>query len=113
MKNQIYFQNKFFLKVQQAIHKNLKGHTVLIIAHRLSTIETADKILVIDHGEILEMGNHKELLKKNGLYAALVQKQMHNDSNDTDSIVSKSGTTSSLANIPQQMRFNESLNSNL
>ena len=68
MKNQIYFQNKFFLKLQQAIHKNLKGHTVLIIAHRLSTIETADKILVIDHGEILEMGNHKELLKKNAWF---------------------------------------------
>ena len=59
------------------------------------------------------MGNHKELLKKNGLYAALVQKQMHNDNNDTDSIVSKTGTTPSLVNIPQQIRFNDSLNSNL
>ena len=102
--------NSIFLikKVQQAIHRNLKGHTVIVIAHRLSTIENADKIIVIDHGEIVEAGNHKELLRQNGLYAALVQKQMHGD-NDTDSIVSKSGmSTPSLANIPLQSRFNES-----
>lgn len=90
--------------VQQAIHKNLKGHTVIMIAHRLSTIENADKILVIDHGQIIECGNHKELLKLNGLYAQLVQKQMHADlksnDKDRDSIVSKSGaSTPSLANI--------------
>ena len=42
--------------MQQAIHKNLKGHTVIVIAHRLSTIESADKIIVIDHGEIVETG---------------------------------------------------------
>ncbi len=68
--------------VQQAIHKNLKGHTVMIVAHRLSTIENADKIIVLDHGQIVEMGNHKELLKHNGLYAHLVHKQMHSDTKD-------------------------------
>jgi ABC-type multidrug transport system fused ATPase/permease subunit len=62
--------------VQQAIHKNLRGHTVLIVAHRLSTIENADKILVLKNGEIAEMGNHRELLEQNGLYAHLVRKQM-------------------------------------
>lgn len=69
--------------VQQAIHKNLRGHTVIVVAHRLSTIENADKILVIDHGRIIEQGNHKELLKQNGLYAHLVQKQLHGNDNES------------------------------
>jgi ABC-type multidrug transport system ATPase subunit len=70
--------------VQQAIHKNLKGHTVVIVAHRLSTIENADKIIVLDHGQIVEMGNHRELLKNDGLYAHLVKKQMHSDDENKD-----------------------------
>nr|UOU03331.1 ATP-binding cassette subfamily B9 [Brachionus rubens] len=65
--------------VQQAIHHNLKGHTVVIVAHRLTTIENADKILVLDHGNIVEQGTHLELLKQNGLYAQLVHKQIHGD----------------------------------
>lgn len=93
--------------VQQAIHKNLKGHTVVVVAHRLSTIENADKIIVIDHGQIVEQGNHKELLKKNGLYAYLVRKQMKSGEQDTDSIVSKSGaSTPSLVNLPS-IRFQD------
>ena len=62
--------------MQEAIYNNLKGHTVIVIAHRLSTIQNADLILVIDKGEIIETGSHKELLKKNGLYSTLVQKQI-------------------------------------
>nr|APD26527.1 ATP-binding cassette transporter subfamily B member 9 protein [Brachionus koreanus] len=65
--------------VQQAIHENLKSHTVVIVAHRLTTIEKADKILVLDHGKIVEQGTHVDLLKKNGLYAQLVHKQLHAD----------------------------------
>nr|QNH67875.1 ATP-binding cassette transporter subfamily B member 9 [Brachionus rotundiformis] len=65
--------------VQQAIHENLKGHTVVIVAHRLTTIEKADKILVLDHGQIVEQGTHVDLLKQNGLYAQLVHKQLHSD----------------------------------
>jgi len=83
--------------VQQAIHKNLKGHTVLVIAHRLSTIENADKIIVLDHGQIAEQGTHKELLRKNGLYARMVEKQMHGE-NDNESIVSKSTASTPTAN---------------
>lgn len=101
--------------VQQAIHKNLKGHTVVVVAHRLSTIENADKIIVLDHGQIVEQGNHKELIKQNGLYAYLVQKQMHAD-NDNDSVVSKSGTsTPSLANLHSslQLRYHDIPNSNV
>nr|QUF59444.1 ATP-binding cassette transporter Abcb9 [Brachionus angularis] len=76
--------------VQQAIHRNLKGHTVVIVAHRLSTIENADNIIVLDHGQIVEQGNHAELLKQNGLYAHLVHKQMHGDKNNKDKSESKS-----------------------
>ncbi|RNA06435.1 ATP-binding cassette sub-family B member 9 isoform X1 [Brachionus plicatilis] len=65
--------------VQQAIHENLKGHTVVIVAHRLTTIEKADKILVLDHGQIVEQGSHGDLLRQNGLYAQLVHKQLHAD----------------------------------
>jgi len=97
--------------VQQAIHKNLKGHTVIVVAHRLSTIENADKIVVLDHGEIVEIGNHRELLKQNGLYAHLVHKQMHGDQSvDNDSIKSGPSTPSltqqQMQNI--QKRFSNS-----
>lgn len=62
--------------VQDAIYKNLTGHTVLIIAHRLSTIEKADKIVVIDQGRVIAQGKHRELVEQNGLYAKLVRRQM-------------------------------------
>ncbi len=58
--------------IQDALNNLMKGKTVLMIAHRLSTIMSADRILVIDHGDIVEDGNHKELLKlKGGLYKKL------------------------------------------
>ena len=81
--------------VQQAIHKNLKGRTVLVVAHRLSTIENADKIIVLDHGQIVEQGTHRELLKSNGLYAQLVHKQIMHGTGDADSttVGSKSGAS--------------------
>nr|WP_044470777.1 lipid A ABC transporter ATP-binding protein/permease MsbA [Mannheimia massilioguelmaensis] len=59
--------------IQAALEVLQKDRTVLVIAHRLSTIEKADEILVIDHGEICERGNHTELLALNGAY-----KQLHN-----------------------------------
>lgn len=58
--------------IQSALDELKKDRTVIVIAHRLSTIENADEILVIDHGEIRERGNHKALLEKNGAY-----KQLH------------------------------------
>lgn len=57
--------------IQKAIEKMMQGRTSLVIAHRLSTIKNADKILVIDKGEIRETGTHEELLKQNGIYAQL------------------------------------------
>jgi len=57
--------------IQQAIASMMKGRTSIVIAHRLSTIQTADKIIVLDKGEIKEVGTHEDLLQKNGLYAQL------------------------------------------
>jgi ATP-binding cassette subfamily B multidrug efflux pump len=61
--------------VQKAMDKLTVGRTSFIIAHRLSTIKNADIILVVDHGNIIEQGNHKELMKKNGFYAKLYNSQ--------------------------------------
>ena len=57
--------------IQSALETVMKGRTTLVIAHRLSTIESADKIAVIDDGEVVESGSHDELLAKKGLYSKL------------------------------------------
>ncbi len=64
--------------IQKAINVLTKGRTSIIIAHRLATIQNADKILVIDKGEILEQGTHQELLKMNGQYKKLFDLQFKN-----------------------------------
>jgi ATP-binding cassette subfamily B protein len=61
--------------VQAALKVALVGRTSLVIAHRLSTIVNADQILVIDKGEIAEVGNHEELIARNGIYFDLYQRQ--------------------------------------
>ena len=61
--------------VQKAMDKLTKGKTAFIIAHRLSTIKNADLILVMKDGNIIEQGNHDELIKKNGFYADLYNSQ--------------------------------------
>ena len=53
----------------------MQGRTSFIVAHRLSTIVNADTILVMNQGKIIEQGNHRELLKKNGFYAKLYNSQ--------------------------------------
>ena len=58
-------------RVQQELSTLMRGRTTLVIAHRLSTVESADRIIVLDRGRIVEMGNHRELLALGGLYATL------------------------------------------
>ena len=58
-------------EIQRSMEKLLKGRTSIIIAHRLSTIEEADKIIVLDRGELVEQGSHDELINLKGLYANL------------------------------------------
>lgn len=69
--------NKSEAVVQQAVDNLMKDRTVFIIAHRLSTVRNADKIVVINYGELVEMGTHDELLKKqNSIYASLYRSQL-------------------------------------
>lgn len=63
------------IKIQEAFQKMIEGRTSFIVAHRLSTIKEADIILVMKDGNIVEQGNHEELLARNGFYAKLYQSQ--------------------------------------
>jgi ABC-type multidrug transport system fused ATPase/permease subunit len=61
--------------VQEALDRFMADHTTIVIAHRLSTIKNADRVLVLDQGQIIEQGSHEELLAKGGLYQELYHKQ--------------------------------------
>ena len=61
--------------IQEALSGVMKGKTVIAIAHRLSTIARMDRIVVLDDGQIAEIGTHKELLAKGGLYAGFWARQ--------------------------------------
>ncbi len=73
--------------IQAALDEVIKGRTTLVIAHRLSTIENADLILVMDHGEVVERGNHSELLTKKGHYARLHKMQFQDDASSSDGVI--------------------------
>lgn len=66
-------------QIQESLNNLTKDHSVLVIAHRLSTIIDADKILVLDKGEIIEEGSHKELLKAKGKYKEMWEQQLSED----------------------------------
>ena len=58
-------------KLQRALERLLEGRTSFVVAHRLSTIRHVDKVIVLDHGRIKEMGTHNELLELEGIYSSL------------------------------------------
>lgn len=64
--------------IQNSLMNIMKNKTSIVIAHRLSTIKNADKILVVNNGEIIEQGNHQELLNNNGFYTSLYKSQFDN-----------------------------------
>ena len=68
--------NKAEAIVQKAIDNLMQDKTVFVIAHRLSTVQNADKIVVINQGQVVEIGNHEELMKiENGQYKSLYEMQ--------------------------------------
>jgi ABC-type multidrug transport system fused ATPase/permease subunit len=62
--------------IQQALESVLDGRTALVIAHRLSTIRNADKIIALEDGRIIEVGDHRDLLQRGGLYSQLYRRQL-------------------------------------
>jgi len=71
------------LLIQEALQRLTAGRTSIIIAHRLQTIQEADRVMVLDQGEVVEIGSHEELLGADGLYATLHSLQFQ-DADPTD-----------------------------
>jgi ATP-binding cassette subfamily B protein len=63
--------------VQQALESAMQGRTTIIIAHRLATVQRADRIIVLEHGQVVEVGTHASLMKQAGVYANLASLQFH------------------------------------
>ncbi len=62
--------------VKEALDRLMRGRTTLVIAHRLSTVRDADRVVVLDRGKIVEVGTHHELMKHEGPYRKLVERQL-------------------------------------
>ncbi|XP_023535471.1 ABC transporter B family member 13-like [Cucurbita pepo subsp. pepo] len=95
------------LIVQQALDRIMSNRTTIIVAHRLSTIQDADTITVLKNGQIVESGNHSELMSNNGEYAALVSLQVSDQVNDC-SIISPS-RSSGRSSFRESFSFHNSI----
>ena len=71
------------IKIQDALHRLMSGRTSFVIAHRLNTIQDADQIIMLEHGEIVEKGNHEKLIKQKGHYYQLYKGQLIEEENET------------------------------
>ncbi|MCA9419767.1 MAG: ABC transporter ATP-binding protein, partial [Nitrospira sp.] len=65
------------VEIRIAMDELMRGRTTFIVAHRLSTLQTVDRIVVLEHGQIVEEGDHATLLARGGLYAGLYEAQFH------------------------------------
>jgi subfamily B ATP-binding cassette protein MsbA len=83
--------------IQAALQKVMSNRTTLVIAHRLSTIESADMILVMDHGRIVERGSHRELIAKHGAYARLHSMQFKEHHKSDQPIAATEALNSDIA----------------
>ena len=78
--------------IVENLDKFYKGKTVVIVAHRLSTVKNADQIVVIDHGKVVEVGNHESLTAKRGAYYNLVKNQLELGNPQIRNLIGCSGT---------------------
>src|SRR5690606_32574859 len=68
--------------VQEALEELMKGRTTLVIAHRLATVQRADRIIVLEDGQVVASGTHKELVREGGLYARLARLQFTDEATE-------------------------------
>ena len=85
-------------EIQKALDNLVHGRTTIAIAHRLSTLHKANRLVVLDKGQIVEVGNHDELMARQGAYYRLYEAQARNVDTDLDDISSDSNATGKEAN---------------